>query len=95
MDEVQAAVWNLSPSSAASPDGFPCSFYRHFWDVIRLGVLLAVQEFFLGIPIPKAMAASLICLLPKTANPTTFADYRPIRLTNFLSKVVTRIISTS
>lgn len=34
LQEVKQVVWNLSPTSAAGPDGFPGSFYRRFWDVL-------------------------------------------------------------
>lgn len=40
------------------------------------------------------MASALITLIPKAQSPQTFSDFRPICLTNFLSKVCTRIIAT-
>lgn len=87
--EVKAAVWNLDPSSVAGPDGFHGKFFRQCWDIVCLDVLKAVQEFFIGVKVPQAMEASMITLIPRINNPTTYADFRPISLTNFVSKVVT------
>lgn len=92
--EIKDAVWHLDPHSAAGPDGFHGMFYRSCWSVIHSDVEKAVQEFFLGIPQPSIMASAFITLIPKTSSPQSFSDFRPICLTNFLSKVCTRIIAT-
>lgn len=62
--------------------------------MIHTDVHKAMQEFFLGVPPPGQVAASLITLNPKVANPQTFSDYKHICLTKFLSKVITQIIAT-
>lgn len=92
--EVKAAVWSLDPQSAAGPDGFNGHFYRSCWSIINLDVLKAVQEFFIGVPQPTVMASAILTLIPKVQSPQTFGDFRPICLTNFISKVCTRIIAT-
>lgn len=69
MSEVKDSVWDLSPTSAAGPDGYPGSFYRRFWPHIQNDVHKAFQEFFLGIRMPKAVAAASVILIPKFSNP--------------------------
>lgn len=69
-------------------------FYRTCWDIILSDVYKAVQEFFIGFPLPKAAALIMIVLLPKGNTQTTFADYRLIALCTFLSKIQTRILAT-
>lgn len=59
-----------------------------------MDVYKAVQEFFLGILPPSQLAAAPITLIPKVASPQSFSEYCPICLTNFLAKVITRLIST-
>lgn len=92
--EIKEAVWNLSPASAAGPDGYNGQFFRTCWDILQLDVTLAVQEFFLGVPPPTSMLSSIITLIPKKAHPLTYADFRPICLSKFISKVTTRILAT-
>ncbi|VFQ68873.1 unnamed protein product [Cuscuta campestris] len=91
--EVRDAVWNLDPNSAPEPDGFNGEFYRKCWDTIKVDVTKAAQEFFLGIPIPKAMASSTIILIPKKENLNCLADFRPICLSNFMAKIISKILS--
>lgn len=92
--EIKNAVWSLSPNSAVGPDGFNGHFFRTSWSIIHLDVILAIQEFFLGIIPPQVMISSLITLIPKKQQPATYADFRPICLSNFISKVTTRILAT-
>ncbi|VFQ90762.1 unnamed protein product [Cuscuta campestris] len=92
-EEVKDAIWNLDPLSAAGPNGFTGEFYKSCWDIIKEDVVKAVQEFFLGIPIPKSLNECSIILIPKKDNPITFEDFRPICLSNFIAKVNTKVIS--
>lgn len=93
-DEVHNAVWSLDSQSSAGSDGYDGCFYQTCWDIIWSDVYKAVKEFFLGFPLPKAAAHTMIVLLPKGATQTNFADYRPIALCTFLSKIQTRILAT-
>lgn len=34
-EEIQAAIWSLHPDKAPGPDGFPISFYREYWHMIK------------------------------------------------------------
>ncbi|CAH9124967.1 unnamed protein product [Cuscuta epithymum] len=40
------------------------------------------------------MASSLVVLIPKSEHPNTFADFRPICLSNFVNKVCTKVLAT-
>ncbi|XP_019164595.1 PREDICTED: uncharacterized protein LOC109160804 [Ipomoea nil] len=93
-EEVKEAVWKLDPDSAAGPDGFSGAFFRHCWDIIKDDLYMATLDFFAGVPVPRAMASAQIVLIPKKLNLDTFADYRPICLFTFVSKVFTRIIAS-
>lgn len=92
MDEVRHAVFSMDPDSSPGCDGYPGSFYRHCWDIISTDVFMAVQEFFVGVPLPRIISSTLIVLLPKKQSPNTFADFRPISLCNFINKVFTRLL---
>ena len=41
---------------------------------------------------PKQWKISRVCLIPKTDNPTSIKDYRPISVLSVLSKVHERVI---
>ncbi|VFQ87364.1 unnamed protein product [Cuscuta campestris] len=92
-NEVKEAVWSLSADSAAGPDGFNGHFYKTCWEQIKVDCTKAVQEFFLGIPIPKICAQTTIILIPKKENSQSCEDYRPICLSNFCCKIFSKILS--
>ncbi|VFQ90741.1 unnamed protein product [Cuscuta campestris] len=92
-NEVKEAVWSLSADSAAGPDGFNGHFYKTCWEQIKVDCTKAVQEFFLGIPIPKICTQTTIILIPKKENSQFCEDYRPICLSNFCCKIFSKILS--
>ncbi|VFQ88342.1 unnamed protein product [Cuscuta campestris] len=92
-NEVKEAVWTLSADSAAGPDGFNGHFYKTCWEQIKVDCTKAVQEFFLGIPIPKMCAQTTIILIPKKENSQSCEDYRPICLSNFCCNIFSKILS--
>ncbi|XP_019183742.1 PREDICTED: uncharacterized protein LOC109178660 [Ipomoea nil] len=73
---------------SSNPTGLTC------WDLVKEDVFAAALDFFSGVPLPRAMASAQIVLLPKKDNPGTFADFRPICLCTFVSKIFTRIITS-
>ncbi|KAM7517189.1 hypothetical protein LguiA_006772 [Lonicera macranthoides] len=92
-EEVRAAVFGLDPSSAAGPDGFNGYFYHQCWSLVQRDVCKAVQEFFrLGV-VHKHLNSNLVILLPKVKGACSVAQFRPIALSNFLFKIITKIIS--
>ncbi|XP_031100850.1 uncharacterized protein LOC116004818 [Ipomoea triloba] len=93
-EEVKNAVWALDPDSTAGPDGFSGSFFRSCWDILHNDVYIAVLDFMIGVPVPFAFSSAQLVLIPKKLNPESFADYRPICLCTFVSKIFTKVIST-
>ncbi|VFQ73124.1 unnamed protein product [Cuscuta campestris] len=63
------------------------------WDIIKVDVSKAVQEFFLGIPLPRVFGSTLIILIPKIEGAITLDQFRPISLSTFFSKILSRILS--
>ncbi|VFQ93090.1 unnamed protein product [Cuscuta campestris] len=91
--EIKAAIWHLNPNSSAGPDGYNGDFFRKFWDIIKEDLISAVQDFFLGQPIPMAFGSTYIILIPKQEGAKVIGDYRPIALSTFFSKIISRILS--
>ncbi|VFQ73702.1 unnamed protein product [Cuscuta campestris] len=92
-EEIRKAIWKLNANSTVGADGYNGFFFRQAWDVIKVDVLKAVQEFFLGIPLPKAFGSTLITLIPKVEGAITLDQFRPISLSTFFSKILSRILS--
>ncbi|VFQ98475.1 unnamed protein product [Cuscuta campestris] len=92
-EEIKTAIWQLNPNSSAGPDGYNGEFFIKFWDTIKEDIISATQEFFLGIPIPKAFGSTYIILIPKMEGAKAIGDFRPIALSTFFSKMFSRILA--
>lgn len=90
-DEVRQAIWALDQHGAPGPDGSSGIFFHSGWEVDGDDVHKAVMEFFIRIPIPKAVGSALT-LLPRKET-LIFADCRLICLSTFISKVTTCILA--
>lgn len=94
IDDVKDSIFSKSGENAARPDGFSGKFYSHCWDIIGVDFNTTILEFFAGFPMPSSWTSTLIAMIPKIDNPSSFKDLRPIRLCNFCNKVISKLLST-
>jgi len=92
-DEIKKAVFALNKDGAPGPDGFCAIFYQSFWSIICNDVCKAVTEFFTKGCFPPCFNSNTIVLIPKTDNADTVEQFRPIALSNFKFKIVTKILA--
>nr|GEW86643.1 reverse transcriptase domain-containing protein [Tanacetum cinerariifolium] len=93
-DEIRLAVWGCEENKSPSPDEFTFEFFRKFWVVVGPHFCTAVEWFFDHASFPIRCNSSFIALIPKSLEPKTVGDYRPITLIGCLYKVVTKILAT-
>lgn len=92
--DIKAAIFDMDPSSAPGPDGFSGVFYHSAWDIIGSDVVAAISYFFQTGHLPNGLNSSLVVLIPKMKGASVVDQFRPIVLSNFLFKVVTKILAT-
>ncbi|XP_059288608.1 uncharacterized protein LOC132041955 [Lycium ferocissimum] len=92
LEEVKKAIFNLNGDSASGPDGFSGIFYQACWDIVGTHVFKMVIAFFEGHTLPKSITHTNMILLPKKEMVNTYSDLSPIRMSNFINKVMSRII---
>lgn len=44
LEELEKIVFQMKKGKAPGPDGFPSEFFQEFWDIIKLDLLVVVQE---------------------------------------------------
>ncbi|KAK6149327.1 hypothetical protein DH2020_016852 [Rehmannia glutinosa] len=93
--EIKEAIFDMDSDSSLVPDGFNGIFYRHFWDVISAEITAAVRFFFSNSSLPLGLNASFMALIPKTEDTNVIENFRPIVMSNFLFKIITKILATS
>ncbi|KAL6565178.1 hypothetical protein OROMI_016628 [Orobanche minor] len=92
-DEIRKCVFELDGDSIAGPDGFNAKFFQVCWDIVCWDVCDAVLDFFGGSPMPRDFTTTTITLIPKTDNPQTWKNFRPISLCNTTYKIIAKILS--
>ncbi|KAL4627161.1 hypothetical protein ACB092_05G147900 [Castanea dentata] len=88
--EVEKALNKMHPMKAPGPDGMPPFFYQHFWPTVNSIVIQTVLGFLNhGITPPKFHETHIV-LIPKTKDPASVTDYRPISLCNVVYKLASK-----
>ncbi|XP_057790774.1 uncharacterized protein LOC131007877 [Salvia miltiorrhiza] len=92
--EIAAEVFGMDANSAPGPDGFSGSFFQTCWEIIKTDVVSAVQTFFRSSYLPTCCNSSTMILIPKKKDVSTVADLRPIVLSNFFFKIISKILAS-
>ena len=92
-DEVKDALQQMHPLKSPGPDGMPPVFYQKFWNVVGSNVTECVLSTLNSGTMPSDINATHICLIPKKSNPQKITDYRPISLSNVLSRIISKVLA--
>jgi hypothetical protein len=92
--EIFVAISDLGLNKAPGPDGMTGLFYKSYWPIVKSSVISSVQSFFRGGFMLKEFNHTNIALIPKVDNPLLVHQFRPISLTNFNYKIISKILST-
>ncbi|KAA3473245.1 reverse transcriptase [Gossypium australe] len=91
-EEVFSALKGMRPTKVPGPDGFAALFFQRYWHIVGTEVM----KFCLGILNNEQSLRQLnstdIILIPKTQNPTSLVNFRPISLCTVLYKIVAKKI---
>ncbi|CAM8893848.1 unnamed protein product [Rhodiola kirilowii] len=91
--EVQAAIFQMSPTKAPGPDGFHAMFYQKYWHIVKESVVAEVLGVFRRGRMEEGMNETTIVLVPKNKKPKRLEEFRPISLCNVSAKIVMKILS--
>ena len=92
-DEIHRALKQMHPKKSPGPDGMPPLFYQHFWSLSGECVTNAILAFLNSGVIPPKFNETHIVLIPKVKNPTKVTQYRPISLSNVISRLASKVLA--
>jgi len=90
---IRDALFQMGPTKAPGPDGFPALFYQRHWDFFKEEICSAVRGFLQGDQIPDGLCDTNIVLIPKLSKPEKLVNYRPISLCNVLYKIGSKVLA--
>jgi hypothetical protein len=93
VEEVGAALNQMSPLKAPGPDGFSADFYQKNWANVGREVSNAVIHILNNGSMNKDINSTYLALIPKIANPTCVTEFRPISLCNVVYKLVAKTLA--
>ena len=91
-EEVKSAVFSMKAYKAPSPNGFPPTFFQHFWEVVKSELIWATRDFFKTGKMLRRINKTFIALVPKIPTPLSLLDFRPISLCNTIYKIFAKIL---
>jgi hypothetical protein len=74
-------------------DGWPIEFYLGCFNVIGPDILKVVEESRINGHIHNPINSTLLVIISKTDNPSSFEYFRPILLCNCLYKIISKVIN--
>ncbi|XP_071912229.1 uncharacterized protein [Coffea arabica] len=91
--EVKKVVFQMNGESSSGPDGFTSSFFTSCWEIVKGDVCQAVWDFFAGAQLPWGYTSTLLALIPKIPGASSFSEFRPISLCNFVNKIISKLLA--
>ncbi|XP_057770764.1 uncharacterized protein LOC130990559 [Salvia miltiorrhiza] len=92
-DEIITAVFQIDPYSSPGPDGFTSKYFQSCWS-IKHDIWRAVRTFFERSYLLAGHNANTLILISKKEVVSTVADLRPIVMSNFLFKIISKVLAT-
>lgn len=92
-EEIKTALFQMGPTKAPGPDGFPTLFYQRHWDLLQEDICCAVRSFLAGEDIPKGFCDTTIVLIPKLSRPEHLINFRPISMCNVLYRIASKVVA--
>lgn len=89
--EILFVLKSMKKNKSLAPDGFNVNFFLQCWDIICYDFTFVVTYFFNIGHLPNGINATTIALIPKTENPSSMSDFRPISCCNTIYKCISKI----
>jgi hypothetical protein len=93
VEEVRSALFEMFPTKAPGPDGFPAHFFQTHWELCGEEVTSAVIRVLKGKDNMRDINQTFLVLIPKVASPEELEQFRPICLCNVIYKIASKILA--
>lgn len=77
----------------SGPDGWPIEFFLGLYEILGQDILYVVEDTRASGSIPASFNSTFIAFIPKSDNPSSLNEFRPISVCNCIYKIVAKIIA--
>ncbi|KAJ4755830.1 RNA-directed DNA polymerase (reverse transcriptase)-related family protein [Rhynchospora pubera] len=91
--EVKRVLFEMGPDKSSGPDGITARFLQQNWHVVGSEVFSQIKKIFQEEEVPDDWLKCHVTLIPKSAEPQTPAEYRPISVGNIFYRLVMKLIA--
>jgi hypothetical protein len=93
IEEISAALQQMSPLKIPRPDGYSACFYQHNWSTIHPEVCASILSFLNSGTMDQGINVTHIALIPKVDFPGCVTDFQPISLCNVIYKLISKVLA--
>ena len=91
--EVVKALKQMHPKKSPGPNGIPLLFYQHYWSLVGNCITQTILDFLNHGIIPPKFNETHVVLIQKIKNPTKITQYKPINLSNVVSRITSKVLA--
>ncbi|KAJ4429350.1 hypothetical protein ANN_26355 [Periplaneta americana] len=92
-EEIRSALEGAPKNTAPGPDGLTYQVYKNHWRLIK-EYLIELMNYILDTgSVIDGLSDGVVTLIPKTTNPTTVSEYRPITLLKTDYKLFMKVLA--
>ncbi|XP_074265751.1 uncharacterized protein LOC141588195 [Silene latifolia] len=92
-EEIRDSIFSIPSTKAPGPDGYSSQFFKDAWEIVGPDVIAAIQNFFHHGQLLKQLNTTTLTLIPKTSQPGSVLEFRPIACCNTVYKAIAKILS--
>jgi hypothetical protein len=92
-EEIDEVIKLMPSDKAPDHDGFNEAFLKNCWNLVKEQFYILCDDFFNEILELSSINNAFITLIPKSQNPETTSDYRPISLVRLALKFITKLLA--
>ena len=83
----------MYPKKAPEPNSMPLLFYQHYWSLVGNCFTSTVFYFLNHGIVPPKFNKTHVMLILKIKNPTKITQFRPISLSNVISRIASQVLA--